>query len=135
MKKIIITVILFICMSTQSSAAPSPWAEEEINQLIDSELLEQEVFSNYQGYVTREAFMYMLVKSYESIVGFEIQYSDTSPFTDTESLYVLKATSIGLTSGVGNNKFNPGGAITREQFSTFRNWAIRPRRVSDTAMI
>jgi len=41
-----------------------------------------------------------------------------SAFTDTSDPYILAAYALGITTGVGGNRFDPSGSINRQQAAT-----------------
>ena len=53
------------------------------------------------------------VQLYETVTGTQVTGRVT--FTDTTDPNVEKAVYLGIASGVGDGKFNPSGALTREQ--------------------
>ena len=95
-----------------ASDTPSSWATEQVNLAIAEDLIPQNLQSNYNQAITRAEFCNLVVTVYEKLKG---EISGDTAFTDTSDLNVRKLASIGIVSGVGENKFNPEGTLTREQ--------------------
>jgi len=64
--------------------------------------------------ISRAEFAAVCVKVYEYMAGTKVP-SVSSVFTDTSDAEVAKANSIGVVTGVGDNRFDPSGDLTREQ--------------------
>ena len=94
----------------------SDWARPAIEALKKLNILNDEVFSNYQDKVTRKRFAYLSVKLYEQITGDKItEMAPKGTFSDTNDEYVLRAVNLGIVSGYGDRKFGPNDLLTREQ--------------------
>ncbi len=100
------------------SGTPSSYALQGIEQLSNFGHLRQEAFSNYQSAISRQNFIYLAVRLYESLNNKEIQVNPSISFTDTMDVYALKGATIGITSGIGGGKFGPNSLLTREQMAT-----------------
>ena len=98
------------------TAKPSSWAEAPINAAVAANLLPQKLQSSYNQATTRAEFCALAVALYEKVTGKTI--TDRIKFTDTSDENVEKAAAIKVVSGVGDNKFNPNGTITREHAAT-----------------
>ena len=111
-------LILVGCMtisepvSAQESDSPSSWAEDRVNEAISKNLVPQTLRANYTQAITRAEFCALAVRLYESVKG-EIDGRIT--FLDTDDINVEKMAYAGVVSGVGNNRFDPDGTLTREQ--------------------
>ena len=99
--------------SAKSDGKPSSWAEVQVTTAINAELVPQALQSSYIQAITRAEFCALAVALYEKVTGKEIV--DRNTFDDTKDTNVEKAAAIGVVSGVGNNKFDPGTKLTREQ--------------------
>lgn len=99
-----------------SDGKPSSWAEAQVTTAIDAELVPHALQSNYIQATTRAEFCALSVALYEKFTGKKI--ADRNTFDDTKDPNVEKAAAIGVVSGVGNNKFDPGTKLTREQAAT-----------------
>lgn len=123
-KAISIIVLLLLISSTLPvfavSNAPSSWAQEGVNQMLEQNLIPLDLQSDYQKNITRGEFARLLIPAMEAIlstdINSEFEYEiNKSPFADTKETNVMKAYSNDIIGGIGNNKFNPTGLITREQ--------------------
>ena len=61
---------------------------------------------------------YALRKSINAVLNERDLVRDYTAFTDTTDSDILAAHVLGITSGVGDNRFNPHGGFTREQAAT-----------------
>ena len=91
---------------------PSSWAVEQVNAAIAEKLVPQSLQSKYTQATTRAEFCALAVALYENVKG---EITGRSTFTDTNDVNVQKAASIGVVTGVGDNKFDPDAQLTREQ--------------------
>jgi len=95
-----------------ASQQPSPWAIPQVNAAIAAGLVPQSLQSNYTQPTTRAEFAALAVALYENQRG---TITGRSTFNDTNDINVQKAAYIGVVTGVGDNRFNPNGQLTREQ--------------------
>ena len=113
----------------------SSWAIEEVSDAINTGLVPESLLSKdyYMGSITRiEAAQVIILliertanKSIDDFlksVGVSI---DNNAFTDTADKAVLAANALKIINGVGNNKFDPGGILTRAQFAAIINRVAR----------
>ncbi|MCL2577463.1 MAG: S-layer homology domain-containing protein [Defluviitaleaceae bacterium] len=91
---------------------PSSWAVEQVTAAIRIGLVPQNLQSNFTQAITRAEFATLAVNLYEYFKG---TITGRSNFTDTNDEAVEKAAFIGIVSGIGNNRFDPNGTLTREQ--------------------
>jgi len=96
----------------QNLVGVSSWAEAGVRDAISRGLVPQHLQSNFTQPITRAEFSALAVALYESING---EIIGRVTFSDTTDVNVEKAASIGIVSGVGNNRFNPNGTLSREQ--------------------
>lgn len=144
MKKIIVLLVIVTMILGMIPAyavtgdQPSSWAKELVTDAISKGYVPSHLQSKYQTPITREEFAELFVtavfaevnKTTENLpsgyrnalefteltVGnFLSKVSTTEVFTDTDNDYIKVANILGMVNGVGNNKFNPDGLITREQ--------------------
>jgi hypothetical protein len=99
-------------VAPQAPDAPSSWAQADITQAESLGLLPQAFQSGFQQPATRAEFAALAVAVYENLKG-PIEGRQT--FGDTNDVNVQKAASVGIVTGVGNNMFNPGGNLTRQE--------------------
>ncbi len=100
------------------STEPSSWAMKNIEELKCEDIFREDAFSGFQEGVTREQFVYLMVNMYETLADKSIDLNFSIHFDDIQDLYVTKAASLGITSGVGDNKFGPDLILNREQMTT-----------------
>ena len=96
-----------------ASSAPSDWAKDFVAKALSLGLVPSYLNSSYQKNITRVEFCALAVTLYEKSKGAITQRSPA--FTDSDNLNVLKMAGLGVVGGVGNNKFDPNGELTREQ--------------------
>lgn len=98
---------------TTINNTPSSWAEEQVHTAISAGLVPGTLQYNYTSATTRAEFCALAVKLYETVKGTTI--TERAFFTDTTDVNVEKMGALGVVSGAGNGRFNPNGALTREQ--------------------
>jgi hypothetical protein len=81
--------------------------------------------------ITRTEFAAVAVKTYENLTGAKVLHSITNPFTDTNDAEVLKAYSVGITSGTAADKFSPDVLLNREQAATMLTRVLKAARISN----
>jgi hypothetical protein len=124
----------------RSSEKPSSWAEERVNAAIAAELAPRNLQGNYTKPVARgdvaRMFINLIEKSSEqsideflTVKGVKI---DDDAFSDTTDKAVLAANALGIISGVGDNRFDPSGTLTRAQIATIISRVARALDI-DTA--
>ena len=95
----------------------SGWAEPELETAFGHGLIPDSFFGdNLRTDITRAEFCELAVTLFEKLTGTTIPGRVT--FTDTNDVNVEKAAFIEVVNGVGNNKFDPNGLLTREQAAT-----------------
>jgi len=93
----------------------SGWAQDDVARGIILGLVPAELWYNYDQPTTRAEFCALAVAVYERING---EITGRVTFSDTNDLNVQKAAFIKVVDGIGNNRFNPSGTLTREQAAT-----------------
>lgn len=104
---------------------PDTWAKPEVDRAVAAGLVPEDMRKNYRDNITRAEFCRLAVNLIEVKTGMKIDiFMNTrgmsgrlsSPvfFIDTADQNVLAASRLGIVYGVGNNKFNPSGQITRQ---------------------
>ena len=91
----------------------SDWAIEQVKEAIEAGLVPELLQSDFTQTMTRAEFTALTVALYEAVTGREITGRKT--FIDTDDVNVQKAAYIGVTIGVGGNRFAPNAELTREQ--------------------
>ena len=100
----------------QSLNTTSPWARSEMVSAIIKGFVPANLQDNYQNIITRAEFAALAVKFFETVTGTEI--TERRTFADTNDINVEKAAGIRVVTGIGNNRFNPNGQLTREEAAT-----------------
>ena len=109
-------MFLVLMNSSVLASEPSLWAKEEIDKALELEATTEFLIHDYQGTLTRDAFVELLVKTYESVTDEVMDVSSVkNPYTDTEQLYVIKAYAAGIAKGTTATTFSPDAEVTREQ--------------------
>lgn len=106
-------------VTAELPASPSAWAKKDIEELKLSGVFRDAAFDAYGKSITRLRFAYLMIGLYEKLTGQTISTEGTAPFADTSDIYALKAVKIGITNGIGNNRFGPDVELNREQMATF----------------
>jgi len=103
----------------------SSWAEQEVREAAEFDLIPPELLSNFQANITRHEFSKTVVRMLmaktetlenqdEFIERFNINLND-EPFADTSERYIKMAFALGIVNGVGDNRFAPDNPITRQE--------------------
>ncbi len=100
-----------------SEDIPSKWAKAEIEKAVQINILPENIQGRYRSNITREEFSEVAVNLYEVMSGKEAVLQGENPFTDTKNKKVRIANSLGIVKGIGDDKFAPYDAITREEIS------------------
>lgn len=97
--------------------AMSEWAKESIEKAIEYNIVPSELKGQYTEPITRGDFCKLAITLLK-IKNKDIVNSANSEdihFSDTDNDEIKKSAALGIVSGVGNNKFNPDGNITRQE--------------------
>lgn len=92
----------------------SIWAEPELKLAAELGLITVSVSTDLSRNITREEFAELSLLVYNRLTG-DIKLSDNAPFSDCNNPFVTRAAELAIVTGTGNNRFNPGGSIMREQ--------------------
>ncbi|MBE7018927.1 MAG: hypothetical protein E7413_03505 [Ruminococcaceae bacterium] len=99
-----------------ANASYSGWAEEALLDAKNSGVLTQDGFYDYRTPMLRGELASVLVRAYENATGKSVPKNGQSVFSDAskdaDTLYRL-----GIMNGVGDGKFSPHTAVTREQIA------------------
>ena len=103
---------------------PSDWAAGTISAAISEGLVPAALQNGYQKNITREEFCQLIgallrkqMSDYDSqlyLTGVTYDQARTA-LTDTWDIDVINAYRFGIIDGVGGNRFDPNGSLTREQ--------------------
>lgn len=93
---------------------PSAWAETQVDQAVDANLVPKSLQSKYTQAITRSEFCALAVALYETVNG---EITGRKSFTDTTDVNVEKCAYIGVVSGMNAEEtiFSPDSQLTREQ--------------------
>ena len=118
MKRKLILALIIVSMlglaiipASAASQDPSGWAVDAIYEATQRGLLPEALQGSWAQPATRAEFAALAVALYEAKRG---PITGRGSFTDTTDVYVEKAAYAGLVQGVGGNRFNPDGHITRQ---------------------
>lgn len=121
MKKICSLLVVYVVLMQMAFAysGVSGWAKEEIskaekNGLIPTVLTDADMSKP----VNRLEFAAISVKLYEALSGKTAETATENPFTDTTDAEILKAYSLGITTGTSETTFTPDALLSREQAAT-----------------
>ena len=111
----------------------SNWAKYELDNAFNERLVPLALNGNMQKSISRIEMAEMTVMVIEAIYGDPIDtvmtrknvYTTRSSFNDTSSYVALAVDALGIMSGVGNNKFNPNGTLTRAEAAAITNRLAR----------
>ena len=95
---------------------PSAWAIPDVVAALEAGLVPYSLLSGYTDQITRAEYCALAVMLFEQYKGSEI--TQRKVFEDTNDVNVEKMAAIGVVEGVGNNRFDPNGLLTREQAAT-----------------
>jgi hypothetical protein len=104
----------------------SDWARDSIQEAVFRGFVPENIQNNYSNVITRAEFCqlvilwieYVMNDSIANILASKNLSPNPSTFTDTSDPSVLAAFELGITSGVGNNRFDPNGQFNRESAAT-----------------
>ncbi|MDF1617696.1 NlpC/P60 family protein [Petrocella sp. FN5] len=111
----LVTLSLSVGIRAQA-ATPSPWATQEIESAIEINLITDTLVQDFQKKLTREAYVELLVKTYEASTNSIIDIEAVrNPFEDTDKVFIVKAFEAGIATGITEKTFVPEALVTREQ--------------------
>lgn len=115
-----------ISLNTPAWSNASTWATGELQQASDLGLIPDLLKgADMTKSITREEFCELAVLLYEKATGKTAAPASPNPFTDTTNERILKAFSLGITTGTSATTFSPNVLVTREQCATMLFRAIR----------
>ncbi|NLD50568.1 MAG: hypothetical protein GX660_25790, partial [Clostridiaceae bacterium] len=102
------------------------WAKSQIEALASRGIISGRKDSTFRpaDNVTRADFIVLLVKTLGLNAGFDNNFSDVRP-TDYYYKPLGIAKKLGISEGDGNNKFNPGSLISRQDMMTLTAKALK----------
>lgn len=111
-----ISLVAFTGVINGESTAPSSWAKAEYEVAVQKGYITNALKTDLQGNITRKDFVELIMNSYEMVMGEVPDITlDDNPFTDIQSLAIIKAEKVGIVSGVGGSNFYPDKYLDREQ--------------------
>lgn len=134
-------MILALALMTQNVHAhgdlPSGWAENAVEIVTSSEVIDMNRFHFFERAITREEYAYLIYQLYEYLAGepmaeimdlsLDNDFDDLTTgrqddgddhghtFTDTDNLYIQSLKSAGLINGYPDGSFKPDAPISREE--------------------
>lgn len=131
---LIITIITMLSVNVNAyqitehklsdTVKPSEWAETEVNKALKNGLISDDTEYFYREYITREEFAELIVTCVEKLVDTK-GLKSAKAFDDSANEQVLKAASMGIVSGIGDNLFAPKNNITRQEIAAMMYRAIK----------
>jgi len=127
-------------IATATADSPSEWAKGEVLATIATGIIPSNLQSNYAQPIDRAGAMQILINLIEKIAGESIDdiiaakgvSVNPDAFTDTADPAVLAANALGIVQGVGGNRFDPGGALTRGHIVVIINRAANAMGIDTT---
>lgn len=119
-----------IHFSSEENEHPTAWATAEVEAAIAADLIPEFLQQHYTQPVTRVDVARMFINLLEKSSGrtaMDFMFDRgmygvrMGTFTDTDNYDVLQATALGIIKGVGDNKFDPYGTLTRAQIAAIIN--------------
>ncbi len=100
-----------------SKDSPSYWAQNEVSEAVGYNILPVKFQCDYTKPITREDFCELIINTLRVQNADILKYANIEgmDFTDTNNPDIKLASALGIVAGVGNNKFNPDGKITRQE--------------------
>ena len=129
---IFVMSLCFVSVYADETYNCSDWALEEIKKAQELDLIPQSLLSvDLRENITREEFAEVSVKVYENLVKAEVTHEVENPFSDTENAEVVKAYSLGITTGTSDTEFSPNGFLVREEAATMLTRVYKKVTVAD----
>lgn len=111
---------------TYIAAKQDDWATGEVLAASEAGLVDAALMGDdYTRSINRLQFSSIAVRLAEKMAGKAITPAPSGTFTDTDNEYVRKAAAAGITSGVGDGRFDPNGTLTRQQMAAFLYRALQ----------
>lgn len=108
------------------SSKASDWAKSEIESAYNNGVLPPMLKgADMTKFATREELCELAVLLYEKLNGKVVPIPEKNPFMDTKNGQIMKAYSLGITSGTSATTFEPNTIISREQVATMFGRAIQ----------
>ncbi len=111
---LLIAGLLFV--SVPCAAAPSTWAEKEVEAAIQLGIVPEHLQNEYQTPITREGFCEIAMSIWSKLTKQTLPAAE-NVFTDTENPAVIAARELGIVKGVSETEFAPQNPITRQEIS------------------
>lgn len=100
---------------------PSHWAEQEIAEAIEKELVPAYLQSNYRNNIKRSQYVLLALKVFDT-TGKDVDIKESRPFNDVLNheyeQEIVKAFNAGIVKGDGKGNFHPDNFITREEIAS-----------------
>jgi hypothetical protein len=100
----------------------SAWARADIAAADRAGLVPEDLLNHFRSPITRENFCRLAIAYVEAQAGMGIDeylkmknLTPAAPFADSSNPAVLAAAALDIVQGVGGNRFNPAGTITRAE--------------------
>lgn len=120
-----------VSVSAASTAQPSKWAQQEVDQAYSMGLIPYHLASQYQNKLTRGELCQVIVRLYERLTGEQASAAVSNPFKDTKDEAVLKAYALGIAGGTDKDTFSPNQPVNREQIALMLNNTLQTAGLAD----
>jgi hypothetical protein len=108
-----------ISLNTPPWSDAHDWAAQELQDAYDAGLIPEILIgADMTSPINREEFAELAVLLYEKVAEAAAEPADPNPFADTTNPQILKAFTLGITTGTTPTTFEPGLLINREQCAT-----------------
>ncbi len=126
-KAVALTIVLALIFNLAffSFSEPSNWAQAEVDEARQKNLLVAEADQNFQNNITRQLFCKLVVQMIEQARGAAVDITTTNPFDDTADAAIIKAYQLGIVKGVSKTAFAPNNLISRQEVAVMMMRAFR----------
>lgn len=122
----VVSLIFFVFIAIISARShalrtASSWARVAVDGMEQNGIADQRILGNLRQSISREEFALLIVNLYQKSSSRPLKQPKEEPFQDiAASSYhreIVQAYELGLVKGVGEGKYNPKGAITRQEIA------------------
>lgn len=113
-----------------------PWANKQIDAIVARDILKVKSVNKFdpKADITRGDFIYGLVKALNLSTKFDENFADVNA-ADYYYNELGIAKKLGISNGVGDNKYNPNGTISRQDMMTLIARALKLTNKLDTTTV
>ena len=136
---IALALVLALGMSATAFAAPSNWAQAEVDRAVELELVPEALLSNFQTAITRADFCILIMTLVDVQLAINAEEANgeeaaeengaedalVNPFEDTDLEAVVRAFDLGIVYGRSDTVFAPNDNISRQEAAIMLQRAFR----------